>query len=303
MPVLKAAFLAALTLVLIGHSAIAADDPQVDQASAQGGSSPQPQGYFFDWFERVAQAQASQPHWMTPIATVTPRLEQEFRYDFFFQHQATGADIANYGGGKGLELIPTTTNEILINPPPYESRSGKHPRTGLADDPFLVVKQRLLSANEQDGNYIVTAFLGVQAPTGVSAFSNNAWVITPTLAAGKGWGNFDVQGTVGVPYPLEHEHTIGVPIATNVAFQYHLGEYLWPEVEVNDTYWTSGERTGKDQIFITPGIIAGRFQISGRVKAIVGLGYQIAVSPKLTTSPALTPMYDRGWILTTRITF
>src|SRR5438105_12027642 len=26
-------------------------------------------------------AKESQPHWMTPVVTVTPRLEQEFRYD------------------------------------------------------------------------------------------------------------------------------------------------------------------------------------------------------------------------------
>src|SRR5438477_5012549 len=29
-------------------------------------------------------AKESQPHWMTPVVTVTPRLEQEFRYDQFF---------------------------------------------------------------------------------------------------------------------------------------------------------------------------------------------------------------------------
>src|SRR5271167_3523527 len=35
-------------------------------------------GYFENWFPRVEDAQASQPHWMTPIVTVTPRLEQEY---------------------------------------------------------------------------------------------------------------------------------------------------------------------------------------------------------------------------------
>ncbi|HEX2943327.1 MAG TPA: hypothetical protein VHO91_19900, partial [Rhodopila sp.] len=33
--------------------------------------------YFAHWFDRVRVAQASQPHWMTPLVTVTPRLEQE----------------------------------------------------------------------------------------------------------------------------------------------------------------------------------------------------------------------------------
>jgi hypothetical protein len=34
------------------------------------------------WQARATRAQSEQPHWMTPLATVTPRLEQEFRTDF-----------------------------------------------------------------------------------------------------------------------------------------------------------------------------------------------------------------------------
>src|SRR5579859_249829 len=36
-------------------------------------------GYFDNWFVRSDAAKASQPHWMTPLVTVTPRLEQEVR--------------------------------------------------------------------------------------------------------------------------------------------------------------------------------------------------------------------------------
>src|SRR5438128_1107290 len=38
-------------------------------------------GYFANWFNRVDKIQAEQPHWITPLATTTPRLEEEFRYD------------------------------------------------------------------------------------------------------------------------------------------------------------------------------------------------------------------------------
>lgn len=41
--------------------------------SASGG------GYFADWFARVDKTQAEQPHWITPVATTTPRLEEEYR--------------------------------------------------------------------------------------------------------------------------------------------------------------------------------------------------------------------------------
>ena len=59
--------------------------------------------YFLHWFDRAEEAQASQPHWMTPITTVTPRLEQEFRYDQSEQYLQNGGEINNFGGGKGLE--------------------------------------------------------------------------------------------------------------------------------------------------------------------------------------------------------
>ena len=69
--------------------------------------------------------------------------------------------------------------------------------------------------------------------------------MTPTLAAGKGWGDFDIQATVGVPIPLDHEDTIGVSIVTNVAFQYHIAKYFWPEIEVNYTHWTEATAAAK----------------------------------------------------------
>jgi hypothetical protein len=259
--------------------------------------------YFANWFNRVEQAQASQPHWMSPLVTVTPVLVQQVRYDQYWENQGNGGAVDVFGAGKGLELIPTTTNEILINPPAYQERYNKRPASGWADDQFLVVKQRLLSANEQDGNYIVTAFLGVTAPTGTPAFSNRAWIVTPTIADGKGWGDFDIQATMGLPIPTAYAGTIGTSLATNLAFQYHVFSYFWPEFEINHTYWFDGLRGGKNQVFFTPGIILGRFQIHDRIRFVVGVGYQFSVAPPLVRQPALTPVYDRAWILTTRLTF
>ena len=90
----------------------------------------------------------------------------------------------------------------------------------------------------------------------------------------------------------------------NVAFQYHFLEYFWPEIELNHTYWVSGkQRGGKNQLFITPGITFGRFVIHERIKAIVGVGYQIAVARTYQALPVLTPVYNHALILTTRLTF
>ncbi len=264
--------------------------------------------YFAHWFDRADAAQASQPHWMTPITTVTPRLEQEFRYDQMQQFLQNGAEIDNYFSGKGLELIPTETNEILINVPAFEQRIPEgtkvKPATGFADWNFLTIKQRLLSASEENGNYILSAFLGFQAPTGVHAFTNRpAWIITPTISGGIGWGDFDIQGTIGYSIPTDERNHIGTALLTSVTFQYHLGEYFWPEFALNDIQWTSGVRAGRNQLLIGPGVMLGRFQIYKRVKINFGIAYQAAVIPEHHITAPLTPLFNHGWILSARLTF
>ena len=287
-----------------------AQDAPLQAGMADGPSAPPVEeggiaGYFANWMNRANEAQAEQPHWMTPVVTVTPRLEQEVRYDQFWETRGNGSTLDVFDGGKGLELIPTETNEVLINPPAYQYKGNTgSPANGWLDDQFLVVKQRLLSANEGNGNYIVSAFLGITAASGNAAFTNRTWIVTPTIAGGKGWGDFDIQATSGIAIPFKDQDTLGKSVATNVAFQYHLLKYLWPEFELNDTYWIDGkERGGKDQLLLTPGLILGRFVIHDRVKAIIGGGYQVAVTPRYVDTTEQTPAYDHAWILTARITF
>ncbi len=81
------------------------------------------ESYFAHWFERVNKTQAEQPHWITPLFTTTPRLEEEFRSDIVWM-PATGGESLNYGGGKGLELIPTEHTEIILGLPPYQAPSA-----------------------------------------------------------------------------------------------------------------------------------------------------------------------------------
>ena len=84
-------------------------------ANSSGGTSP---GYFADWFNRVDHTQAEQPHWATPLATTTPRLEEEFRCDTFWQTNNSGITTENYGAAKGLELIPAERVEVMLVAPP-----------------------------------------------------------------------------------------------------------------------------------------------------------------------------------------
>ena len=256
--------------------------------------------YFINWFPRVTQIQSEQPRWVTPLVTVTPRLEEELRYDQFWQANPHGVATDNFGGGKGLELIPFQNTEIILGVPAYIAHNGHilHgkdvAKDDWADETFLI-KYRLLSANEDSGNYIVTAFMGFSAPTGDRGNSSGHALFTPTIAGGKGFGNFDVQSTVGITFPNGGEDRLGWPLAFNTAFQYRIFKYFWPEFETNYTWFAKGKRTGQSQLFLTPGLLLGRFKIHERVGVTIGAGYQVAVTDH--------PTYHNAVILSARIPF
>jgi hypothetical protein len=233
--------------------------------------------YFTNWFARVDKTQGEQPHWVTPLATTTPRLEEEYRYDQLWQTNAKGVTTDNYDGGKGLELIPFEKVEVIFNAPPYLAHNDPKVGNGFGDVAFLV-KYRLLSANEEHGNYILTAFLGWSLPTGDHKNGALDAVITPTIAYGKGFGNFAVQGTFGVGLPTADTNLLGRNYAWNNTFQYRVFRKFWPEVELNSTFFQDGKNDGQKQNFVTPGLVMGRFRLWGRAGFTVGGGYQIATT-------------------------
>jgi hypothetical protein len=228
--------------------------------------------YFSNWFERVKKTQSEQPHWITPLFTTTPRLEEEFRSDVVWT-PATSGDNLNYGNGKGLELIPTEHTEIILGVPPYQAPAAGS--SGFGNIP-LTLKYRLLTGNEEHGNYIVTAFLAGSIPYG--HFASSYASITPTIAFGKGFHNFDFQSTLGWTIPTGGREQTGTPVAYNTAFQYRLLRKLWPEVEVNATLWPNGKLDGEKQVFLSPGLVAGRFHLWKRLGLSVGAGEQISVT-------------------------
>jgi len=235
-------------------------------------------GYLSNWFPSVDKTQAEQPHWVTPVATTTPRLEEEFRYDQFWQRNAEGVATDNYDGGKGLELIPFERVEVIFNAPPYIAHHSKKTKDGFGDNAFLI-KYRFLSSNEEHGNYILTGFLGWTLPTG--SYKNGALhpIITPTIAYGKGLKGFDVQGTFGVAFPTSDTRLIGNSYLWNNAFQYRIMRKIWPEVELNSTFFQGGPHDGMKQNFVTPGLLLGRFHLGhSRVGCTFGGGFQIATT-------------------------
>lgn len=242
--------------------------------------------YFTDWFPRVTQIQSEQPDWITPLATVTPRLQEQLRYDQLWQSQQHGVATDNFGGSKGLELIPWYNIEVILGIPAWFAHNGaiQHltrnsqlPTDGWADETFLI-KYRLLSADAEHGDYILSAFMGFSAPTGDDANSSHHAIFTPTIAFGKGLGNFDLQSTAGISLPNGGLQRLGMPVAYNTAFQYHFLKYFWPEFEVNYTWWPNGEREGQSQVFLTSGLVVGTVPVYDRIGVTIGAGYQVAVT-------------------------
>lgn len=246
------------------------------------------------WLANVTKTQGMQPHWITPLVLVTPRLEQEVRADFVRQLLPGDAKIWNYDNGKGLEFIPQRHIELLVNAPPYVQHFPDGVTNGFGDVSFLM-KYRILSANETHGNHILTAFFGGNVTTGSYKNGARSSAVTPALAGGKGWGRFDVESFLGGVLPVDSTASIGRTIVWNSVAQEHLGRYLWPELEVNSTFYKGGEHDGEKQVFLTPGVVAGRFPIHNRIGLTVGAGMQIATSHYHS--------YNHAFILTARMPF
>jgi hypothetical protein len=240
------------------------------------------------WQARATQAQSEQPHWVTPLVTITPRLEQELRTDFVHQYNPAGFSVWNYGNSKGLELIPERHTEIIINVPPFFNRSNGE-QDGFGDISFLA-KGRIFARNEEHGNAIVTVFLAASVPTGKNANGSCCAVVTPTLAVGKGFGQLALTSTAGGSLPVTDAQGLGHTIVWNNTIQYHaaksgVARFFWPEMEFNSTFFKGGSDDGKTSTFATPGLIIGRIPLShdaqgkpGRSGLTFGAGQQIAVT-------------------------
>ena len=239
-------------------------------------SSAQAQEFVANWMDMVTRTQAEQPKWVAPVVTVTPRLEQVMRFDYVHSQTPSG-DVWNLGNSKGLEIVPERHTELIVTLPPYFKRQNPSAKDGFGDVTFLM-KYRLASKTEKEGNYIVTAFLGGSIPTGSYSNGSSAAVVTPTLAAGKGWGNWNVQSTVGIGLPVDSIEQIGHALQFNTAIQYHVGRFLWPELEQNTTHFSGGVRDRNTQTFLTPGIVFGKFIFHKRIGMMIGAGFQIAVT-------------------------
>jgi hypothetical protein len=259
-----------------------------------GGSNSYQNDWVHSWLRKVDQARASQPHFVSPIVTTHVLLVQQFRYDMSWQQDSAGGTVtSNYGASKGLEIIPTTRLEVGLFPPAYLVHQS-NVRDGFGDFSWQV-KFRAFSATEGKGDYFVGFFLGGSFPTGTQPNGLGHTVLSPTFAAAKGIGPWDIQSTIGANLPTSGTNLLGRSIVFNTAVDYRIKGKIWPMLEQNSIFWAGGTLDGKKEVFLTPGLVLGGFPLAERLHLSVGGGVQIAATS--------FHQYNHRWILSVRFPF
>jgi hypothetical protein len=313
-----------LTIILVGLQSAAAQPVSTPSAPVTPLTTPPglmlpPSDYVYSplinlhakydaWLNMVHRThEEEQPDWMTPLVTVIPTLQQELRTDYDFAFAPHGEQTFIYAS-KGTEIIPTENTEFIFGNPSYVTKNvpaAKH-TSGWADWPFLF-KYRLLSSPSDAGNYVLTFMLSTTFATGSTRFvSANHDIFSPLIGFGKGietkYGEFDYQATIGPSVPDGQTGKLGTPVIWNSTFQYgnrfHLGEWtvpLWPEFETTWIAYPNGENRGQQQLYLTPGLIAGRCKLTEHTYFVLGAGLQFAATQART--------FNRQWLVTMRIPY
>jgi len=254
-------------------------------------------GFFKSWQDRVRATSARQPAWPVPVVAPSSVIVQLARTDFVHQYTSTHTETWNYGNGKGVNFIPFARTEFDINIPPYIQHNTPKVQDGAGD--FSVVAKYRMFARNEGGNFSTAAQMAFSVPTG--SYKNGAAVstITPTVIGGKGFGKFVLQSAVGGILPTSSVPTVGRTILWNSVAQYKIGKYFWPELEANASYYRGGANDGRNQVFLTPGVIVSRIKLrqdpKDRLGLVFGGGMQIATSHYHS--------YNHSLILTGRLTF
>ena len=258
------------------------------------------QGNLFARYEAHTSAiQAKQPAWPPPVVAPYPMLIQVFRADFTRQITPTGISTWNYGSSRGLNLVPGFNSEFDFYYPDYFQHNTPKVKDGFGDVGFLY-KYRILSKNEKEGNYMLSAQLTATLPTGSHTNGSPDSSVSPSILGGKGFGRFDVIASLGGTLPTGETQKLGRSIAFNTTAQYHLGKYLWPELENSMTHYDGGTNNGKTQNFLTPGITVSKFKFRPSDPAS-RLGFACGAGMQLATSQFHT--YNHNLVLTSRLIF
>jgi hypothetical protein len=274
--------LSLVLLSLLVSASVCAQSGPVTESTPTGTTTPC--GFYCWWSVQTNATQSKQPAWAVPLVTTYTGLFQVARIDVLRQVAPALTDTWNYGNSKGFNaIIPHTNVEVDVNMPSYIEHNTKA-KDGAGDFSMLG-KYRLASGNAKHGAYVVSVWALMTFPTGSYKNGSPNASVAPTIGGGKGFGNFDVQSTLGITLPTGSAavNTSGRPIAWNTAAQYKIGKLFWPEIESNATFYHNGTNNGKMQEFITPGLLIGKCGLHpsdkrSRPGLAFGAGMQIATS-------------------------
>jgi len=234
---------------------------------------------------------AQQPAWMGPLIQTDSRLTQSARLSFSNSYTSNGTQTVNYGNYHTVGLIAEDRVQFNFMAPPYVQNNSAGHRDGFGDM-MAEMKYRIASGNAGHGNFAVTAMVCESLPTG--SYQNGAptAVYYPTLAAGKMWGRFDVQTTLGGTMPTGKIAAQGRSIEWNTTGQVLAGAHLWIDVEDNAIYNYGGPVDGKTENFVTPAafyVVRRKAWKATHPVFVPGMGMQIATSRFHTFNHNLIP--------------
>jgi hypothetical protein len=243
-----------------------------------GGASRAQTAPQLSWLDRATITRSSQPNWVTPLITASANLEEAVIYDTSRRLPPAGASpLVTAGGPRGVQFVPFDKLQITFGATPYLFHENPKASDGFGDTSFAF-KYRLVSGNERHGNFAVSAQMGSSIPTGSYQNGQQSATLTPNLLAEKAWGPFNIQSTLGAVLPLGDTRLIGRQFISNTAFQARFDHIFWPQLEVNAIDYRGGPNNGKQQVFLTPGLLVGRFRVTQSSGLAFGIGMQIAAS-------------------------
>ena len=249
--------------------------------AALSGAAEAQDGFAQHWENRVRKTVAQQPAWPIPVIAPSPQLVQLVRFDVLRQITPTHFTTLNIDNGRGLNLIPLPRTEIDINLPPLIEHGNLKVVDG-AGDFSVVAKYRAFASPSDRHNYSMGGQLAFSVPTG--SYKNGVAVstVSPTVLAGKGYKRLALQSTIGATLPTSSVPSIGRTVIWNSTAQFQVGKIFWPEIETNASYYHLGPNDGKNQTFVSPGMMISKIKFrkdpKDRLSLTIGGGMQIATS-------------------------
>jgi hypothetical protein len=219
-------------------------------AALSTSAQPAQQSFKERFFAHNAAMTALQPGWATPVVEAEPRLTQYYRFAFSNQYTASGTQTVNYGNSRGGGIVAFNRIELDFFPPGYVQHN-----TAASDgfgDAAALMKFRIVSANAEHGNYILTAMVNhTFASSPHNGAPTDSW--NPTLAGGIGFlRHFIAESSLGGAMPTGKIAQQGRSIAWNALVQDHIFPHTFLELENNATYFYAGSHDGNMQNFVTP---------------------------------------------------